>query len=53
VLITWLGYVLFADSFVGTLKDLATVFLWGFTLDISVTKLLEMAAPFGARTPQA
>jgi hypothetical protein len=45
VLITALGYVLFADEFIGTLNEMATVFLWGFTLDISVSKLLEVAAP--------
>lgn len=45
ILITGLGYVLFAEKFIGTLTDLATVFMWGFTLDISISKLLEVAAP--------
>jgi hypothetical protein len=42
--ITVVGYLLFADNFVGTTKELATVFFWGFGLDVSMANLLGMAA---------
>jgi hypothetical protein len=53
VLITGVGYLLFADNFVGTLTDIATIFLWGFTLDISVSKLLEVASPLAAKARES
>ncbi len=49
VIITVVGYALFADKFVGTLTDVVTIFMWGFTLDVSVSKLLEVAAPLTAK----
>jgi hypothetical protein len=41
VIIVGLGYFYFQDKFVGTLTDMAAVFLWGFSLDVSVTTVLE------------
>jgi hypothetical protein len=46
VIISVVGYAIFADKFVGTLTDVVTIFMWGFTLDVSVSKLLEVATPF-------
>ena len=49
ILTTGLGYVLFAEDFAGTLKEFATVFMWGFTFDISVNKLIEIATPLTSK----
>jgi hypothetical protein len=49
ILTTGLGYVLFAEDFAGTLKEFATVFMWGFTFDISVSKLIEIATPLTSK----
>jgi hypothetical protein len=40
--ILWVGYLLFEGTFSGTAQDLATVFIWGFTIDISVDALVEV-----------
>ncbi len=38
------GYLLFADKFVGTSGDLMTAFFWGFTTDIGLDALIAVAA---------
>jgi hypothetical protein len=38
------GYLLFADKFVGTSGDLMTAFFWGFTTDIGLDALISAAA---------
>jgi hypothetical protein len=53
ILITGLGYVLFAEKFIGTLTDLATLFMWGFSLDVSINKLLEVGVPLTAKARQS
>jgi hypothetical protein len=42
--ITVVGYLLFSDNFVGTPKDLAIIFFWGFGLDVSMENILAQAA---------
>lgn len=39
-----IAYLIFADSFIGTLADFIKVFFWGFTTDIGVNVLLEKAS---------
>lgn len=39
--IVLIGYVLFADKFVGTLSDILAIFVWAFGVDISVDALLD------------
>ena len=41
VIIVWLGFFYFREKFVGTPIDMAAVFLWGFSLDVSVGTVLE------------
>jgi hypothetical protein len=37
------GYFLFAEKFMGTPAEMAAIFFWGFGLDVSVDKLLQLA----------
>jgi hypothetical protein len=37
------GYLLFADKFVGTSGDLMTAFFWGFTTDVGLNALISAA----------
>lgn len=39
------GWQIFSPNFVGTGSELFAAFLWGFTLDIGVAKVLEIAGP--------
>jgi len=39
ILITFIGWIIFSKSFVGTTADFASVFFWAFTLDISMATL--------------
>ncbi len=39
--IVTVGYLLFAEKFTGTAQDMATVFVWGFTIDVSVDALVD------------
>jgi hypothetical protein len=39
------GYLIFADKFIGTDADLTTAFMWGFTTDIGVDALIAAAKP--------
>lgn len=41
--ITILGYLLYADKFVGTPAEMAAIFFWGFGLDVTVDKLVELS----------
>ena len=43
VALTIVGYMIFADKFVGTSGDLLTAFFWGFTTDIGVDALITAA----------
>jgi hypothetical protein len=45
--ITVVGYLLFAENFVGTVKELAVVYFWGFGLDVSMDNLLGQVAKLG------
>ncbi|HZH76286.1 MAG TPA: hypothetical protein VEY88_09645, partial [Archangium sp.] len=36
------GYFLFAEKFTGTAQDMAVVFVWGFTIDVSVDALADI-----------
>lgn len=42
VFIPIIGYMLYADAFVGTLRDFMVAFFWGFTVDVGMSKLLEL-----------
>ncbi len=39
ILITLVGYALYADNFMGTPGDIASVFFWAFLLDVSIATL--------------
>jgi hypothetical protein len=41
-LITFIGWLIFSTSFVGTTADFASVFFWAFTLDISMATLTNL-----------
>jgi hypothetical protein len=41
--LTFVGYLIFADKFVGTNADLMAAFFWGFTTDIGVDALVSAA----------
>jgi hypothetical protein len=43
VLLTLVGYLLFADKFVGTTQEMLTAFFWGFTTDIGVDSVINLA----------
>ncbi|AKI98666.1 hypothetical protein ATI61_10663 [Archangium gephyra] len=36
------GYFLFAEKFTGTVQEMAAVFVWGFTIDVSVDALVDV-----------
>jgi uncharacterized membrane protein len=42
ILIILAGYLLFEAKFIGTLSDVAGIFLWGFGLDITTDTLLQI-----------
>ncbi len=44
------GYILFAEKFTGTDQDMATVFVWGFTIDVSVDALVDIMSKGLKRT---
>jgi uncharacterized membrane protein YagU involved in acid resistance len=41
VIIMFIGYALFAQTFVGTLNELLSVFVWAFGLNISIDGVVE------------
>ena len=43
VVIILFGYVLYSENFVGTFMEMAKIFLWGFSLDVSVNTCLDLA----------
>ena len=43
--LTIVGYLIFADKFVGSSGDLLSAFFWGFTTDIGVDALITAAKP--------
>ena len=49
ILITVVGYGLFADKFIGTITDMLGIFFWAFGLNITVDTLLTAAKP--VKTP--
>jgi len=48
-LITLTGYVLYQNLFIGTVADLLTAFLWGFTVDVGMAKVRELGVPLVGR----
>jgi hypothetical protein len=50
LLITAIGFAIFRASFVGSWEDFLAAILWGFTIDIGVAKVREMATPLMGRT---
>jgi hypothetical protein len=44
------GYLIFRTSFLGTFEDFFAAFLWGFSVDIGVARVKEMANPLLTRT---
>ncbi len=42
------GMVMLHDTFVGTPEDLYKAVLWGFTLDVSTARILDLAGPLQA-----
>ena len=36
------GYLLFVEKFIGTPQDMAAVFVWGFTIDVSADALMDI-----------
>jgi len=43
--LTIIGYLLFADKFVGTPPEILTAFFWGFSTDVGVDSLVSAAKP--------
>jgi hypothetical protein len=43
-----IGYLLFADKFVGTAPELVTAFFWGFTTDVGLDALISAGKPKSA-----
>lgn len=49
-LIVFAGFVIFEGAFIGTPGDLFAAFLWGFTVDIGIDRIRELAAPIAGQT---
>ena len=50
-MIAVIGYGIFRSTFIGTFEDFLTAFLWGFTVDVGIAKVRELATPLLARVP--
>jgi hypothetical protein len=50
IAIVGVGYLLFAEKFTGTAQDMAGVFVWGFTIDVSVDALADILSKNFKRT---
>lgn len=50
-LIAAAGYAMFSGAFVGTFQDFLAAAFWGYTVDLGVARVREMAAPLLARQP--
>ena len=46
ILILVIGYLMFTDAFIGTVKELALIFFWAFGLDLTLDNLIQKAAGF-------
>jgi hypothetical protein len=46
-----IGYLIFADAFLGTPAQFLAAALWGFMVDVTLPKLMALAAPVAAKTP--
>lgn len=44
------SFAIFGEKFIGTFAELAGLFFWGFTSDLSVAKLADMAGGLAAKT---
>jgi hypothetical protein len=49
ILLGLIGSVIFRGVFYGTLQDLLSAFLWGFTTDVGLAKVRELGAPLVSR----
>ncbi len=49
-LIAAAGYAIFEGTFIGTFGDILAAVLWGFSVDVGVARVREIAAPLVART---
>ena len=47
------SYAVFGERFVGTCAELAGLFFWGFTADLSVAKLTELGGGLAAKPKSA
>ena len=47
------SYAVFGERFVGTYAELAGLFFWGFTADLSVAKLTELGGGLAAKPKPA
>ena len=47
------SFLLFQDRFVGTPSELASLFLWGFSTDVSAAKLVELSTAWAAKPKAA
>jgi hypothetical protein len=50
LLIAAAGYVIFEGAFVGTFSDFLAAVLWGFSVDVGVARVRELAQPLVERT---
>ena len=48
--ITVAGFIMFQGTFVGTVNDFFAAGIWGFTVDIGVAKVRQLAEPIMTRT---
>jgi hypothetical protein len=56
-IIAFTGYLLFQGGFIGTAEDLGVAFLWGFSVDLGLSRIRDLANPLVMRgqlqTPRA
>lgn len=51
VFIVVIGYLIFADNFIGTLSQFVGAALWGFVVDVTLPKLIAYAQPVAGKAP--
>jgi hypothetical protein len=44
------GFIMFRETFIGTVNDFVAAAIWGFTVDIGVARVRQLADPLLART---
>lgn len=49
VVLAGAAYALFGERFIGTYTELAGLFFWGFTTNLTVAKLTELSGPLAAK----